>query len=234
MIHLLALSLALVPSGPMDGVLPVPTICPAGREARIEIRPLRRPRFLSHDQNIGGDRLVLRESGARGRELFSLDLDDGHWTCLAVDVERGRHVVGGLGESGAWFVLRSVSYLDEGAPRLQPSRFTKAGYTALSSLASSTGRYLAFVGGVQGVDGLYVLDTRQDTIRRLAAPPAPPPVADFTSAEPFDWGPGWADGDGPLEASVLRFEGDDTLVATYGRDTHRARAKRRKVRRFKL
>ncbi|MES1207513.1 MAG: hypothetical protein ABUS79_16375, partial [Pseudomonadota bacterium] len=99
---------------------------------------------------------------------------------------------------------------------------------------SPDGHYVAFVGGIGGVDGVYVLDTSRDTIRRLGPAPAPPPVHGFESDEPFDWGTGWADGYGAIEPSVLRFEAPDVLVATYGRDTPKARAKKRTVRRFKL
>jgi len=216
------------------GTFDAPAVCPPGRETQLEIRALERPRFLMHDKSVGRDKLILRRTGPDAREIFSLELNDGRWTCLAIDRGEGRYVVGAFGEVGAWIVLRSVSYLRESAPKLQDSGFTRGNYMALASVASSDGRYLAFVGGEGNIDGLYVLDTRHDVVRRLGAPPAPPPVADFQSDERFDWGTGWAGGYLVLEPSVLRFEGTDVVIATYGRDTHKARAKKRVVRRFKL
>lgn len=212
-----------------------PPACPAGRETRLEIQAIERPKFLRHDQSIGRDKLILRSSsGPDQRELFSAVFDDGRWICLAFNSDAGRYVVGGIGAVGAWLPLRSVSYLSERTRKLEVSRFTRKKYLALASVTGPDGHYVAFVGGVDGVDGVYVLDTTRDTIRRLGPAPSPPPVENFDSDEPFDWGTGWADGYRAIEASVLRFEAPNVVVATYGRDTHKARAKKRTVRRFKL
>src|SRR3954452_4719845 len=138
-----------------------PTACPPGRETRLEIEPLERPKFLQLDRSVGRDKLVLRslDQGSRpgDRVLFSAVVDDGRWVCLAFNVAERRHVVGGVGPVGAWLPLRSVSYLGERTPQLEESKFTRDKYLAMAALASPDGHFLAFVGGVDVVDGLYVL-----------------------------------------------------------------------------
>jgi hypothetical protein len=215
----------LAPAAAPDG-------CPAGTRTTMAIEVVSRPEFPRHDQNIGGDRVVVRARD--GQVVFSRAVDDGHLLCLGfADSPPGRYLVGVIGEVGAWLVLRSVLYLGEDGSALRPSAFSDGGFLALAAIASPHGRFVAFIGGKDQVDGLYVLDVARNQVRRLGAPPAPPPL-DFECDDRFGWGTCWADGYTAIEPAVLRFENDQTLVATYGRDTHRARAKQRRTKRFKL
>jgi hypothetical protein len=206
--------------------------CPAGARTTLAIEVVSRPALPRHDQNIGGDRAIVRARD--GKVLYSRAIDDGRLLCLGFAAQPpGRYLVGVIGEAGAWLALRSVLYLAEDGSPLQPSAFSDGGFLALAAVVSPHGRFVAFIGGKDQVDGLYVLDVARNQVRRLAAPPAPPPL-DFACDDRFGWGTCWADGYTAIEPAVLRFEDDDTLVASYGRDTHKQRAPRRRTRRFKL
>jgi hypothetical protein len=215
--------------------------CPSGRHSTLTIEIVSRPEYLRHDHNIGSDRLVLRSRD--GKPIFSQAVDDGYLLCMGYSASTGvpgrdapgRYLIGGVGEQGAWLVLRAISYLSEDGRSFEQSVFTKEDFLALTAVASPGGRFVAFIGGKSVADGLYVLDTQKNQIRRLGQPPAPPPMdLDFECEERFQWGTCWADGYVPIEPRVLRFDGETTLVATYGRDTHRARAKNRRVQKFAL
>jgi hypothetical protein len=229
-----SLVLAAVAAG---GDAPAPAACAVGTHTTLAVEILERPRVPRHDESIGNDRLVLR--GADGKKVFSEDTHDAHWLCLGFDRGKGRYLVGGYQEQGTWLVLGPILYLAEdakgGGKRLEESAFSRQELMAMSSLTSPSGRYVAFVGGVGVIDGLYVLDTEADTIRRVGKAPAPPPLGDdFTCDETFRWGSCWVGAYAPLEPEVLRFDGDDTLVVTYGHDTHRRRAPKRTTQRIKL
>lgn len=207
--------------------------CPSGTQTTLAIEVVSRPNILRHDENIGSDRVVLRSD--EGKEVYSHTVNDGHLLCLGfVATSPGRYLVGSVGEQGTWMVLGAVSYLGEDGSPLRASAFTKLRFLALTAVSSPRGSFVAFIGGREGdVDGLYVLDTGKDEIRRLGDPPAPPPV-DFDCDDAFQWGTCWADGYTAIDPAVMRFEDESTLVVTYGRDTHTARAQHRRVRRFKL
>jgi hypothetical protein len=207
-------------------------VCSEGKQSRLSVEPLRRPKMLRHDQNIGADALVLASKG--GKELFREEVDDAYLQCLGFNEEAGVHLVGTVGERGAWMVLGAISYLSEAGGPLRSSAFDREEFLALSSLTSSKGRFVAFVGGHLSVDGLFVLDTLTDKVRRLGNPPLPPPTQGWSCEERFGWGSCWADGYVELEKAVMHFEGEDVLVVSYGKDTGRRRATERSVRRFRL
>jgi hypothetical protein len=210
--------------------------CSEGQASRLAIEVVARPRIPRHDQNIGKDALVLTAKGGAtdGKELLRKSMDDAHLHCLGFSEAARRHLLGIEGEQGAWMVLGSILYIAETGGPLVPSAFNRKELMALASLTSPRGRYVAFVGGRHVIDGLFVLDTQTDQIRRLGKPPAPPPDPDWSCQEPFGWGSCWADGYVTLEPTVLRFESEDVLVVSYGKDTGHHRAKQRTVRRFRL
>jgi hypothetical protein len=224
------LLLALLAAAPPAGV---GAPCATGARTTLNVEVLERPTIPRHDESIGRERLVLRARD--GKTLFSDETRDGRWMCLGFDRAKGRYLVGGYQEEGTWLVLAPVTYLAEDGTKLEESEFSRKEYMAMASLTSPSGRYVAFVGGVGVIDGLYVLDTEADTIRRVGKAPAPPPLGDdFTCDETFRWGSCWVGAYAPLEPEVLRFDGDDTLVVTYGHDTHRRRAPTRTTQRIKL
>lgn len=206
--------------------------CPPGPHTRLEISVLERPEALRHDHDVGRDRLTLKTRD--GRELMHSDSHDFHWKCLSYSPQRG-HVVGAVGERGAWFVLRSIGYLAEDAKMLEPSAFTVRGFLALAARTSPRGRFIAFIGGAGSADALYVLDTKLDKIKKLGPAPAPPPQeSDFACEDSFDWGSCWVGGFVEIEPRVLRFEGESRLVVSYGKDGPRGRARKRTVRKYRL
>ena len=218
---------------------PAAPACPSGALTTLAIEIVSRPQLPQHDQNIGSDRLILRSR--EGKQILSQAVNDGHLLCMgyapspaarSADAP-GRYLIGHVGERGARLVLGGISYLGEDGRGFEDYVFTRDGFLALTAISSPAGRFVAFVGGKSVVDGLYVLDARKDTVRRLGPPPAPPPL-DFECDDPFQWGTCWADGYTAIEPRVLHFDGETTLVATYGPDTHKARAKNRRARRFKL
>jgi hypothetical protein len=226
---LAALVLATVSSPSLTG-----NHCAVGAHTTLDIEVLERPKFPMHDQSIGRDRLVLRSLD--GKSLFAKETDDGQWRCLGFDQAKHRYLIGFHSEVGAWLVLSSIVYLAEDGKELAASAFSRKSFLALTTLTSPRGRYVAFVGGIHVADGLYVLDTATDAIRRLDRPPAPPPLGDddFSCPDRFEWGSCWADGYATLETDIWHFEGDDTLVVTRGKDSARRRAKKRTVHRYKL
>jgi hypothetical protein len=206
--------------------------CSEGKTSRLAVEMVSRPRIPRHDENIGKDALVL--TAKDGKELLRKSVDDAHLHCLGFSEAAGRHLLGIEAERGAWMVLASILYVAETGGSLVPSALDRGDFLALASLTSPKGRYVAFVGGHQGIDGLFVLDTQTDQIRRLGKPPAPPPVPDWSCDERFGWGSCWADGYVTLEPNILRFENEDILVVSYGKDTGHHRAKQRTVRRYRL
>jgi hypothetical protein len=206
--------------------------CSEGKASRLAIAIVSRPRIPRHDENIGEDALVL--TAKDGKELLRKSVDDAHLHCLGFSEAGGHHLLGIEGERGAWMVLGSILYVAETGGPLDPSAFDRGNFLALASLTSPKGHYVAFVGGHQGVDGLFVLDTQTDRIRRLGKPPAPPPVPDWSCDERFGWGSCWSDGYVTLEPSILHFEREDILVVSYGKDTGHHRGRQRTVRRFRL
>jgi len=207
-------------------------VCSEGKTSRLAVEIVSRPRIPRHDQNIGKDALVLTTK--EGKELLRESVDDAYLHCLGFSENGGRHLLGIEGERGAWMVLGAILYVAETGGPLVPSAFDREDFLALASLTSPKGRYVAFVGGHQGIEGLFVLDTQTDRIRRLGKPPAPPPTPDWTCEEAFGWGSCWSDAYITLEPQILRFQSEDVLVVSYGKDTGHHRAKQRTVRRFRL
>jgi hypothetical protein len=206
--------------------------CSEGKSSRLAVEMVARPKIPRHDQNIGKDALVLTDK--EGKELLRESMDDAHMHCLGFSEAAGRHLLGIEGEQGAWMVLGSILYIAETGGPLVPSAFDREDFLALASLTSPKGRYVAFVGGHHSIDGLFVLDTQTDRIRRLGRAPSPPPDPSWSCEESFGWGSCWADAYVTLDLKVLRFESEDVLAVSYGKDTGRHRAKQRTVRRFRL
>jgi hypothetical protein len=168
--------------------------------------------------------------------LWSEELD-GRWRCLAPGPSARGYLIGSVQQRGAWLPLSSVLYLPEDGSGVLPSAMYREEFLAMAALSSPGGRYLAFVGGRNVIDGLYVLDVQRDEVRKLGPAPAPPPrpAARSTCADqPLVWGGCWADGLVELEPEILRFVSEDVLEASYAKDGPGGRATTRNAKRFNL
>jgi hypothetical protein len=210
--------------------------CIKGTRTCLKISRINVPRILRHEQSIGQTKFVLySESG--GEELLS-KVYEGNWFCISFNKNTNTYVIGGIYEIGAWLPLKSIQYLRENGASFEPSAFDRLGYLALTMVTSPSGRYIVFIGGQDRADALYVLDIERDVVKKLGPAPSPPPRenAEFICSkdEPFKWGTCWGDGYVEMDTGILRFKSEDVLEVSYGKDRSSARAKIRRVRRFKL
>jgi hypothetical protein len=209
--------------------------CAKGTLTSLRISQINVPSLLRHGQTVGQTKFVLcSEPG--GEELLS-KVYEGNWFCIGFNRKSKTYVVGGIFERGAWLPLGSIQYLREDGSSFKPSAFDRLGYLAMTVASSPSGRYIAFIGGQNTAGALYVLDIERDVVKELGPAPAPPPKAlarDICNGEPFEWGTCWGDGYVEMDTGIIRFKSEDVLEVSYGDDSPRARAKKRRVRRFKL
>jgi len=209
--------------------------CAKGTRTSLHSTMVDVPAIPRHDQGFGRTRFVLR-SEPDGGTLSSGEFD-GQWYCFGYNAEIRSYVIGGISPKGAWLPLRSVQYLDENARSFKPSAFDRLGYIALSAATSPTRRYIVFIGGRVSIEGLYVLDTKRDAVKKLGRAPAPPPDAQLEVIcrdEPFEWGSCWADSYREMDAGIIRFRSETELEISYGKDGPTRRAKNRRVERYRL
>ncbi len=208
--------------------------CPKSTQTQLQYFSLNTPSITHLDQSIGQTQFILK-SNADGATRFS-QIYEGRWFCLGFNQARKIYLLGGIFQIGAWLPLRSIQYLHETTDTVTASIFERQGYLANAAIVSPKGRYIVFIGGQQTTGELYVLDTQTDSIKKLGPAPAPPPLAidSFSSEEPFEWGTGWADGYVEIEQNILQFKTEHILQVSYGKDTPRARAKKRRIQVFKL
>lgn len=208
--------------------------CPKGIDTELQYKRVNVPEHALLDKSTGQTQFVLlnnTDHTIRFKKTY-----EGHWFCLGFNSITKSYVVGGIYQIGAWLPLGSIQYLNEAKNSFTPSAFDRLGYLANATVVSPKGRYIAFIGGQKSTGKLYVLDTQTDTIKSLGIAPAPPPVENdtFFSEEPFEWGTGWADGYVEMETNILHFKSENVLQVSYGKDTPRARAKKRQLRNFKI
>jgi hypothetical protein len=203
----------------------------SGQTARLKIDLKEMPR---HDASNGA--VVMRlESAADHRAILTKTME-GTWRVLAYVPSARMFVLGGQFEVGAWLPLDVVSYLDEKTGALRPARHNED-WMALAAVPSPDGRFIAFVGArADEYFRLELLDTVNDALYELGQPPAPPPDPQRTTkgeGHDWDWGDP-IDGMTDMDAGIITFPDDHTLRVSFGRDTFRARAKRRTVRSWDL
>jgi len=176
---------------------------------------------------------VLRDKASG--QVIKAEALSSEWRCLGYAAADGRYLLGGIGPSGAWRPLTSLRYLDEKTGELLPSVLDKHYFVVAVAIVSPQGRYVAFLGGHVSVQ-LYLLDTRRNTLRKLADDvPLPPPdrqARETCRGIPFAWGECWGDRYMELERDVLAFESETRLRVSYGADTPKRRAAKRRVRYF--
>jgi len=206
-----------------------------GTRTSLQISQLNVPSLPRHGQTVGQTKFVLcSEPG--GEELLS-KVYEGNWFCIGFNRNTKTYVVGGILERGAWLPLGSIQYLREDGSTFEPSAFDRLGYLAMTVVTSPSGRYIVFIGGQNTTGTLYVLDIERDVVKELGPAPAPPPnvlARDTCNGEPFEWGTCWGDGYVEMDPGIIRFKSEDVLEVSYGDDSPPARAKIRRVRRFKL
>lgn len=207
--------------------------CSKGTKTQLQYTLINAPKIYRLDQSIGQTQIVLsaKDGTTRLSETY-----EGKWFCLGFNKMTNTYLVGGISQIGAWLPLGSIQYLSEAKNVFEPSAFDRLGYLANAAVVSPNGRYIAFIGGKQTTGKLYVLDTKTDTIKSLGVAPAPPPLDNdaFFSEEAFEWGTGWADTYLEIETNILHFKSENILQVSYGKDTPKARAKKRQIRIFKL
>ncbi len=209
--------------------------CAKGARTSLQSTFINIPAIPRLDQSIGRTKFVLH-SEPHGEILSSTEFD-GRWFCFGYNAKTHCYIIGGIFQKGAWLPLGSIQYFAEDGSSFKPSAFDRSGYIALSAATSPSGRYLVFIGGIDSSDGLYVLDTKRDVIKKLGRAPSPPPdalVSDICQGEPFEWGGCCADGYLEMDSSILRFKSESELEVSYGKDGPSARAKKRHIRKFSL
>jgi hypothetical protein len=209
--------------------------CAKGTRTSLQYTMADVPAIPHHDQGIGRTRFVLRFEPEGG--ILSSKEFEGQWFCLGYNAKIHSYVIGGIDQKGAWLPLRSIQYLTEEGGSFKPSAFDRLDYIALSAVTSPAGRFIVFVGGRIGIEGLYVLDTKRDVVRKLGPAPAPPPdaqLSDICQNDPFEWGSCWADGYKEMDADIILFKSETELEVSYGKDGPTQRAKKRRVRRYSL
>lgn len=206
-----------------------------------------------HDVDLGRTRIILhakadgvpsRDGGMAGGKVILDETLAEVWECLGFNPRTRRYVLTSTSELGVKVTLRGLVYLDENAVTFKDSVFGRRQVRAVSSLYQPTSGYLALVATAEGEHKrdtvrLYVLDTETDQLKALGNPPAPPPLdaqlRNDRQAIMMMWP--W---DSPechyteMDATIWSFVDASTLRVSYGRDTVKARAKRRTEKRWDL
>jgi hypothetical protein len=200
----------------------------------------RRPKLLRHDVDQGTTALILRAVPGDG-ELLRAELSE-VWECLGYNPRTGRYLVGSKNEHGVKITLRALLYLDERKKQFLDSVFDDRAFEAVASLVSPGNRFLALIGAPtikSSKVGLYSLDTDRDVLSRVGEAPAPPPLSaeQLADRERVGMEGPW---DAPerhyteLEPGIWSFVDDNTLQVSYGKDSLKARAKRRRAKKWNL
>ena len=212
----------------------VTTATCVGNTTTLEVES-HRATFPRHDQPLGKTVFYLRTKA--GRELARQEEQE-VWSCLGFNADRQAFILEGRWEAGVQVRIRSLLYWPETAVVPLSSRFDAEHDSAEQVLfndADHALRYLVFIGQRgEGAFGLYVLNAATDRIQRLGEAPLPPPT-DPDSASGSHTGPwSWEAcdeelGGAELESEILHFTSGTTLQASYGRDSRKGRAKKRRM-----
>jgi len=211
-----------------------------GTSGRLRIQATEAPR---HDGSFGAARLEL-QALADHRLVLSKQLE-GEWQILAYVPSARTFVIGGQFETGAWLPLDEIRYVDETIGAMRMSRYDGGTWIAFAAVPGPDGRFIVFVGqsrGDRAFEGgrfrLQVLDTIKDALYDLGRPPAPPPVNE-DDASAFDPHVGWdwgapVDGVVQMDPGIITFSDAHTIRVSYGADTIKRRAGRRRQRSWDL
>lgn len=225
------------PYRPMGGVEEHVSRCGTGPSTSLEIRQ-QVAKIPQHDVDLGKTEVILRAVGD-GRVLVRETLRE-LWECVAYDPRTRKYLIGSKNEHGVKVTLRGLAYLDEQKATFQDTAFGKAGFEAVSAKLSPDNRFLVFIAAPEGEEAwLYSFDLDDDRVRKIAPAPAPPPLPkdQWKDRDARHWLWAW---DAPerwyvdLEPEILQFSAPHTVQISYGADTLKGRAARRKVKSFEL
>lgn len=163
----------------------------------------------------------------------------GEGICFGFNTRKRQYVAGIRKEHGIGARLTSVWYVEEIANLTRTSAFNKSRLEAFSAVVGSDLHYIAFI-ALEGNDtALFVLDTENDSIRRLGKAPLPPPLTPKeqeyanehpgTLEGPWDWMASFRDGYMDLDPGIVVFQDSHLLKVSYGDDSAAGRAPQRKV-----
>jgi hypothetical protein len=201
-----------------------------GRVSRARAVAVRAARY---DRDAGVSRIELEPLAGSGLAPLSRE-EDGVWVPLGYVEAAGAHVFGGAFQRGAWLPLVALAFLDERTGAWRPSRASGTDFIAMAAVAGPRGRFFAFVASPAGQSfEVAVFDPLADAFARAGEAPAPPPLGphgDCPSDGRYTWGEG-VDGFVRLDAGVIDFADERTLVLRYGDDSCLRRASTRRERR---
>ncbi|MCG5052892.1 MAG: hypothetical protein KA712_08025 [Myxococcales bacterium] len=181
-----------------------------------------------HDGPFGRSRIEMEYTDGSGRARIEHE-QFGRWRLFGYVPERKSYIVGGAWEQGAFEPYGAMAYLDEATGEVKRWQDERTWY-AFAAVPSPDLRFVALVGSLEAGYRVLLWNTISDRLFDVARAPAPPPMSArdctlYASREGHDWG-------FPVDAVVEMDPGIVSFSAThvevsYGRDTCRARAKRR-------
>ena len=197
-----------------------------------------------HDGSYGAARLELQTLGDHSM-VVSQKLE-GVWQVLTYVPSTRTFVIGGEFETaGSWLPLNEIRYVDEATGAMRRSRYDGRTWIAFAAVPGPDGRFIVLVGESRpdgsfqdGRFRLQVLDTTKDALYDLGRPPAPPPLSEDDASE-FDRDEGWdwgtpVGGLVEMDPGIITFSDAHTLGVSYGADTYKRRARRRRQRSWDL
>ena len=197
-----------------------------------------------HDGSYGAVRLEL-QTLADHRLVGSQKLG-GVWQVLTYVPSTRTFVIGGEFETaGSWLPLDQIRYVDEATGAMRRSRYDGETWIAFAAVPGLDGRFIALVGESRpdgafqdGRFRLQVLDTTKDALYDLGRPPAPPPLSEDDASDSdhdgrWDWGTP-VGGLVEMDPGIITFSDAHTLRVSYGADTIKRRAGRRRQRSWDL
>ncbi|MEW6515386.1 MAG: hypothetical protein AB1439_00590 [candidate division FCPU426 bacterium] len=228
---------ARIPYLPSGGTESKPSTCQgASTQLRITQVLAKMPR---HDVDLGRTTLTLLSLDGK-KELLKETFTE-VWECLGYNPTAKRYVLITKNEHGTKVTLRGLVYLEENPARFKDSVFGEKQFEAAASLPGPDGNYLALIGAPEGEDTykLYVLNLVADKLQLLGDAPGPPPLTkeDLEWPEALDMMAAW---EAPerhyteLEPGIWSFTNPSTLQVSYGKDTYKARNKKRSIKTWDL
>jgi hypothetical protein len=191
----------------------------------------------THDGSYGRTRVIVETDTHPDQQVIH-ELT-GCYQILAYSVSADSFVLGGTFETGVFMFMDVLLQVDARDGSLRRSRY-KLPLHAVSAVASTDGEHLALLGAPGWHDSaprLWIYRPALDALYGpLGAAPAPPPSS-FACDHPKP--SRWLDlmgeeGYQTLEPGIVSFPASNRLRVSYGADTCRARAQRRRIQEWDL